>query len=452
MEQYDLIVIGAGPAGSSCAEHINEAGLRVALVERNRLGGTCLNYGCDPTKTALFSAQVLHQARYGEPLGVHAPDISASWTDLQSRIREVQNEMRGGPEEESRKAMRERGIDLIIGEASFASPHEIVVNGRTLQAERFLIATGTKTAVPDIPGLAETGYVTNKEILYLPTQPASLGILGAGPIGIEFAQLFNRLGTRVSLFETEPRILPKDDAELAATLKGVLVEEGVEINVSANVQRVSEVEGQKQLTVRYENGYEQRERVDELLVATGRQSAIGALNLETAGVKLAAGNIWIDECLVTSVPHIWAAGDVSGSLPFTHVANRQGEHVAESILAGEKRPFTAHPIPWVTFTDPEMAHVGQTEAQLQEAGTAYTVYDFSMKDVARAMTTGQTEGRIKVLVADNEQILGGHILAAHAGELIGIITLAMQAELPVTALTKIVLPYPTMSSAISKIS
>ncbi len=450
MSDFNLIVIGGGSAGSSCAEKCNKAGLKVALIERDGLGGTCLNYGCDPTKAALHAAKILHVAQQSDQYGLTIPEADLEWWSLQAYVRDIQEKVRGATKNEARRQMRERGIELLIGEASFVSPHEVKVNGRVLTADHILIATGTEAAVPPVLGLAQTSYVTNKTIFDMPTRPASLAIIGGGPIGVEFAQLFARLGTQVYVYEADSQILPKDDPELAAELSRILQSEGIEIQTQAELTAVIATPKGQQLTIRYESGYEDKLEVSELLIAFGRKTAVSALNLDVAGVKMQDGRIQTDETLATSIGHIWAAGDVTANHPFTHVAWRQGVHVAKNIINGQSQPFSLGPIPWVTYTDPELAHVGQTTIELENAGIPFRELALPMEDVTRATLTGQTDGRIKLLVGEGDLILGGHILAANGGELLGPIILAMQANVPLTALADTVWPYPTLSAGLGK--
>lgn len=452
MQQFDVIVIGAGAAGSMCVEKVNEAGLSVALIERDALGGTCLNYGCDPTKTALRTAKISHDARNSQKRGIHISEVSVNWWGIIEHIHSVQDTMLGGSEAEAREQMRERGINLIMGEASFVSPHEVKVNGRTHRADHIVLATGTKALIPDISGLKEAGYVTNKTVFKMPLQPTSLAIIGGGPIGVEFAQLFARLGTKVHLIEAEAQILPKDDPELASELEAVLLAEGVDVMTQAEVTAVSATSAGKVVTIAYESGYQEEVVVGEILVAVGRKAVFSSLNLEVADVEVQDGQIKTNDALQTSVPHIWSAGDVTSPYQFTHVANKQGTHVAQNIINGSTEPFDAGPVPWVTYTDPELAHVGKTAVQLDEEGIAYRMVNFNFDKIARAITIGQTEGRIKLFVDEEDQILGGHVLAAHGGELLGPIILAMKQGISATALAEAIWPYPTMSEAIGRVA
>lgn len=446
MPQFDLIIIGAGAAGSSCAGAANEKGLRVALIERDALGGTCLNYGCDPTKTALYVAKLRQRARQARPFGLVAENTGVDWPLLQERIQEVQQQMRGGTVEEARQKMRADGIELIMGEAAFRSSNVVTVNDRDLQADHILIATGTRSAIPDIPGLAESNYLTNRTIFDLDAVPQRLVIIGAGPVGTEFAQLFARMGTAVTLCEVEDHILPQDNPDLAELLADVLQAEGVDVHTGISVTAVSSHDQQRQVTLMLANGREKKVLADELLLATGRQPVVGPLNLDEVGVAVTEnGRVSVNDTLQTNIPHIWAAGDVVGPYPFTHVATRQGRHVAQCVARRAPEPFVPGPIPWVTYTDPELAHAGQTPAELHAAGTEFQTTSLSFADVPRAVTTGQTTGQLKICADEDGRILGVSILADKAGELLGPMLLAMRAGLSKDDLAQIIWPYPTMS-------
>jgi len=446
-EQYDLIVIGGGAGGSACTQMVVDAGYRVAQIERDHLGGTCLNYGCDPTKTLLHIGQQLQQAVRAERYGFPRERRSVDWAAVRQRVDEVQTAMRGGKPEEARQQMRSEGIDLVMGEAAFVSPHEIEVKGRRLYAQRFLIATGQEPLIPAIPGLRDTGFLTNREALYLPELPARLAVIGGGPLGTEFAQLFHRLDVAVSLFDAGDQILPKDDPELASALAQCLSDEGIDIRTGRRLKAVQPSSAGKELLFGH-GANEERFHCDELLLALGRRPALQALQLQVAGVATNKEGIVVDATLRTSVPHIWAAGDIATDYPFTHTAVAQSQYLAEAIFAEDPPPFDNRAIPWVTYTDPALAHVGQTEQELQEAGVEYRVAQAHFGDIPRAQITGETAGQVKLLVGNDGHLLGGHILASGAGDLIAPIVLAMRNDLPISALQSVVLPYPTMVQAL----
>lgn len=451
---YDIIVIGAGAAGSTATSAFKKAGLRTAWIERDHMGGTCLNYGCDPTKTMLHTAGLLHDMRQSERYAIHSGEPALDWAALQRRIRGVQHAMLGGSYAEAREKQREQGIDFIRGEARFVSPHEIVVNGpdhdgTRLRAKQFLLAVGAKERVPPTDGLKEAGYLTNREIIYLDEPPRRLAIFGSGPIGVEFAQMFNRFGTEVIIFEKSDRILSKDDRELAAIMRGLLEEEGIRIQTGATPAKVQAQADGKRIDVDYDDGRSESHVVDAILIAVGRTPAIAALNLDAAGVECDEESIGVDKLLRTNVPHIWAAGDAVTKYRFTHVAEVQGERVGANMIDPDNaQPYVEPVIPWVTYTMPELAHVGQTAEQLDEAGASYRVASAEMEENPRALAMGKPYGKVKLLVGDDDQILGGHILSPNAGEMIAPVILAMQAGLAVSALSDTVFPYPTLSEAV----
>ena len=447
-ETYDLLVIGAGAAGGAAARAAVSRGARVIQVERDKIGGTCLNYGCDPTKTLLHIAQELYRARHSEKFGLAIPLSSLEWQQVQAHVRGVVEQMRGGNTKEASKQLCQQGIDFLAGEACFISPREVVVNGQTIAAERIVIATGCQASVPQIEGLREAGFLTNVSAVWLPTLPDRLAIIGGGAIGIEFAQMFQRFGVKVTVIERNAQILEKEERELAAKLHSVLVDEGIELITGVELQRVQKTSAGKKLTYRREPEGERELVVDSILVALGRRPAIEGLDLEKIGVKTTPKGIEVDKTLRTSLPHIWAAGDVVSSYKFTHVASEQGNLAAHNAFAEQPTPFDDRVIPWVTFTDPPLAHVGQTEEELHRANVLYKTARVEFKELERALIMGQTAGLIKLLVDAQGQLLGGHILGARADELLAPLILAMHSRLPIEQLAATLMPYPTLSEGL----
>jgi pyruvate/2-oxoglutarate dehydrogenase complex dihydrolipoamide dehydrogenase (E3) component len=445
---YDLLVIGAGPGGTSAASAAAAEGRRVALAERDKIGGTCLNYGCDPTKTLLHTAQQLHRARHAAGRGLRIADAAADWSAAQAHVRRVLRQMRGGSEAEARRQQEQSGVEVIPGAARFAGPHELQIGRRCVSADRIVIATGSQAVVPPLEGLQAAGYLTNKEAIWLKRLPRRLAIIGGGPIGVEFAQLFRRFGVQVTLLEQGPALLPKDDRELADQLCNLLAAEGVRMETEVEVQRVCKARGHTRIAFRCPDRAVEELAVDAVLVAVGFAPAIETLDLPAAGVAVEDGAVKVDASLRTSVPHIWAVGDVVGGYQFTHVAYEQGRLAARNAFAEQPQPFDDRAIPWVTYTSPELAHVGQTEQQLRDAGVRYRVGRKPMQEVERALATGQTCGQVKLLVGEDGRLLGGHILAASAGELIAPVTLALRAGLPAGALAATILPYPTLAEGV----
>jgi pyruvate/2-oxoglutarate dehydrogenase complex dihydrolipoamide dehydrogenase (E3) component len=443
-QAYDLLIIGGGAAGSTAASFAKEKGARVALVEQDRLGGTCLNYGCDPTKTLLHIANILYEAKHADQYGLDIPLVRADWPLVLARVEKTLNQIRGGTPEEAQKKLQVEGLDLYMGQARFLSPHEILVGDQTLQAERIIIATGTAAVIPDLPGLVDAGYLTNVEAVSLPEIPERLGIIGGGPLGIEFAQIFSRFGAEVTVLEQASQILPGEETDLVKSLADLLEQEGIVLRLEAEVQRVETDKSEKQIFFRCDDKKIGKIVVDEILVALGRRPFLDGLNLEAAGVETDEEGIVVKKTLQTSVPHIWAAGDVATSYQFTQVAAAQGELVARNAFADEPEPFDETVIPWVTYTYPSLAHVGQTEKQLREAGTAHETLKTSLAEVDRAVSMGQTAGSIKLLVSPEGKILGGHVLAPDAGDVLAPIILAMKTGLSIDDIAEVLFPYPTL--------
>ena len=447
-QTYDLLVIGAGAAGSSAVSAIRKEGRRIALVERHMLGGTCLNYGCDPTKTLLHTARLLYQARHADGYGLRIPQAQAEWKQVLARVQQVIKQLRGGTNEEAATQLAHQGINVLWGEAAFVTPHKLTVAGQTVVAERIIIATGCETVVPPIEGLREAGYITNVQAVALPQLPRRMAIVGGGAIGIEFAQMFSRFGVEVTVVERSSQMLDKEDRELAEQLCELLSKEGISMKTGAELRRVQKDGEGKRLTIGYEKGTEEELVVDEALLALGRRPELQSLRLEAAGVKTGKKGIEVDATLRTNVPHIWAAGDVTGGYQFTHVAAEHGKLAARNAFAHDAQPFDDRAISWATFTDPALAHVGKTEEQLRKEGIDYRVGRMSFSQNERAMIEGETAGLVKLLVDKHGMILGGHILAAHAGDLLAPIAVAMHAHIPVSALAAALMPYPTLSEAV----
>ena len=448
-QTYDFVVIGAGAAGSSAVSAAKKEGRRIARIERILLGGTCLNYGCDPTKTLLHVARLLYRARHAGNDGLRIPQATADWEQVLARVRRVINELRGGTNEEAAAQLARQGIDVLQDEASFVTPHELSVDGRSIKAERILIATGCETMVPPIEGLREAGFITNVQAVSLPRLPRRMAIIGGGAIGVEFAQMFSRFGVEITVIVRSAQLLDKEDRELAEQLCNLLSKEGIRFETGAELRRVEkDAQGCKRLTVRYDSGSEEQLVVDELLLAIGRRPELQSLHLAAAGVKSGKNGIEVDARLRTNVPHIWAAGDVTGGYQFTHVAAEQGKLAARNAFASEARPFDDRAIPWATFTDPALAHVGKTEEQLRQEGVAYRVGRAPFSKNERATIEGETAGLVKLLVDEQGYILGGHILGAHGDDLLAPIVVAMRANIRVSEIAETVLPYPTMSEAV----
>ena len=447
-EAYDLLVIGAGAASSSAISAAAKSAKRVVMIERNILGGTCLNYGCDPTKTLLDSVHLLYQAQHATHYGLRIPGATYEWQDLQEKVQRVIKQLRVGTVEEAQTNLERQGIEFLHGEAAFVSPNQVTVAGHSIFAKQVIIATGCETIVPPMNGLKETGFITNVQAVSLPILPHSMAIIGGGSIGIEFAQLFHRFGVDVTVLEHGPTILDKEDSELASNLCKMLTAEGIRLETQVEIEKVQLNGVRKKLTMRCGERAEEELVVDEILIAVGRRPSLQSLHLEAAGVQTNEHGIIVDETLRTTTPNIWAAGDVASKYQFTHVASRQGELAAHNAFSSEPLPFDDHIVPWVTFTSPALAHVGKTEEQLQKENVEYRAVHLSLSENERAIMIGETEGFVKLLVDGKDRILGAHILASDGDNLLAPFVLAMQANIPISTIASTMLPYPTLSEVV----
>ncbi len=448
MQRYDLIAVGGGTAGLVSAAGAAGVGARVALIERDRMGGDCLWTGCVPSKALIACANSAHSARSAQRFGVDAhPRIdfarSIQWVHA-ARERIAPND--------SPERFRSLGVDVITGHARLLGGGAVEVNSGRIEGRNIVIATGSAPAIPPIPGLANVDYHTTESIFEISRLPAELTIIGAGAIGMELGQAFARLGSRVRILESSATLLPREDHELVAMLHERLVADGIELLLGATVQGVSREGARITVECERQGTGALSIRSDALLVAAGRQARTSDLGLEAAGVQVTSRGVVVDDRLRTTARGIWAAGDVTGGPLFTHVADYQARLVVRNALFPLTAKADYRAIPWVTFTDPELAHVGLTEREATERfGSGVRVWRKDFADLDRAITDGQG-GMVKIVSDARGRILGGHILGPRAGSMIGEIALAMQHGLPVRALANLVHAYPTYSDAIRQAS
>ena len=452
MATYDLLVIGGGTAGLVTAAGSAGIGARVALVERDRLGGECLWNGCVPSKALIAAARAAVEVRTADRYGVRTHEVE---TDFAAAMRWVRTAQQRIAPNDSPERFRGLGVDVIPGEARFTGPRSIRVDGRPIAARRIVIATGSAPAVPPIPGLSEVPYVTNESIFSLTGLPRRLVVLGGGPIGLELAQAFARLGSEVNVIEAASQLLPREDAELVAVLGERLRAEGVRLHLgvkAARVERGPEGSGIRVTATPSGNDHAAGSFPldgDVLLVATGRTPRLDALDLARGGVEAGQGGVTVDAGLRTTAEAVWAAGDCVGPLRFTHVADYQ----ARLVIRNAFFPFASRAdysvVPWVTFTEPELARVGLTEAEARERhGDGVCVWRRPFAEVDRAITDGETSGLVKLVTTARGKLLGGHVLGHGAGSLIGEITLAMKHGIPAQSLGNTMHAYPTYPEAI----
>ncbi len=439
---YDVVVIGAGAAGLVTASGAGLLGVRVALIEKDRFGGECLWTGCVPSKALIRTAQAVHEAQNAGALGLSATEIPVDFARVMRSMREVIARIQ--PHDDP-ATIEKKGVKTIQGTARLLGPDRVEVDDDTLHTKRVVIATGSLPLVPAIDGLEQAGYLTHETILELDQQPRRLLILGAGPIGLEFAQIFGRLGTEVTVVEMEGAVLPREDPELAEQLREILEAEGIRILLGHRAVAARRDGDATELVLARPDGRSERVQGDRLLVATGKRPHTASLGLEAAGVALdERGAVRVDDRLRTTASGVWAAGDVTGKLYFTHVADYQARLVVRNMFF----PFPARAdysrIPWATFTDPVHARVGMTEAEARERhGDRIGVYRYAMNDLDRAVTDRAAQGMVKLVTDARGRLLGGHILASHADALVHEVALAMRAGVKIGGLSQMVHAYPT---------
>jgi len=443
--EYDLLVIGGGAAGLTAAGMGANFGAKTLMVEANRLGGDCTWTGCVPSKTLLHASKMAHTAKQAEEFG----QVTEKPIDFSSVMEHVRNKRQEVYEEaDDPDIYRDMGINVRFGRARFVDPHTVAIEKdgitKDVTSRYIIIAAGSKAMVPPIPGLDEVSYHTNETIFELEDQPQQLAIIGAGPIGMEMAQAFQRFGTQVTVFDMLPRILSNDDEELTEMLQAHLESEGVDFKFSASVKRVTQ-SGNGSIQIKTEIEDKQQEWTgDALLVATGRTANHQYLNLDRAGINYTKTGITVDDRCRTNHKHIYAVGDVTGRYQFTHMSEHMAKVAATNALLKIPMKIDSKHVPWSTYTDPELAHVGATEKQLQDEGTSYEVYRFPYDKVDRALTDDAADGLIKIFAKKwNGKILGATIYGKQAGDLIGEYALAMRNSVTLRNIADTIHPYPT---------
>ncbi len=445
MERYDLVVIGGGTAGLVSAAGAASLGAKVALVERDKLGGECLYRGCIPTKTLVKSARVASLVDRAEEFGVKTSGAEVDFPAVMDRMREV---VRRAGEHDDPNRFRKLGVDVFLEqEAYFTSPDEVAVDGGRLGARSVIVATGSHSSVPSIDGLEDVGYLTHVEALRLRRLPRSVVVLGSGPIGCEFAQVFARFGSDVAVVSTSSLPLPKEDHEVGETLKQVLVSDGIAFHGGYTAEKASKEGDEKVLVARNDRGQKVEARGEEILVATGHAPTVESLRLENAGIELEKKGLKVDQNLRTTTPNVYAAGDITGKYLFTHVAEYQGRAALRNALFPIKTKADHRVVPWTTFTDPEVARVGLTEKQARQEHDHVRVFRQSFAGVDRALAEGETDGLVKIVTGGRGKILGGHIVGPDAGNLIHEVVLAMQENIPIGTLSTTIHVYPTLAQS-----
>jgi pyruvate/2-oxoglutarate dehydrogenase complex dihydrolipoamide dehydrogenase (E3) component len=450
--RYNLVVMGGGSAGLVSAIGAAGVGAKVALIEKHLLGGDCLNVGCVPSKAVIRAAKAVGEIRRAGDFGVHVPEgVTVDFGAVMERMRRIRTEI---SHHDSVARLQNLGIDVFLGEAQFTGRNQISIGGQTLEFSKAVIATGSRAAFIPIPGLAEAGYLINETLFELTERPSTLAIIGAGPIGAEMTQAFQRLGSQVILFDILPQILGREDEEAAAIMQQQFESEGIQIKLVANIKQVTRTEsGQKKITFAAKadsNGQEQSVIVDEILLAAGRTPNLEGLNLEAAGVEYTKKGLVVNDYLQTSNGDIYGAGDVAIPYQFTHTADATARIVVRNALFFGRAKMSDLTIPWVTYTDPEVAHVGLYPRDAAEKGIEIDTFTTQIGDVDRGRTDGE-EGFVKIHVKKGtDKIIGATIVGTHAGELISEVTTAMVAGAGLKTLSTVIHPYPTQAEAIKK--
>jgi pyruvate/2-oxoglutarate dehydrogenase complex dihydrolipoamide dehydrogenase (E3) component len=440
--EFDICVIGGGSGGLVVAAGAAALGAKVALVEKRALGGDCLYFGCIPSKALLRSAKAAQLVRGAGHYGVEAP---APGIDLAAVMARVAKVVEAIAPHDSPERFRAMGVEVIFGDGSFADTRTFLVNGRAITARKFAIATGSRPAIPALEGLATVPHLTNETVFSLTEPVPSLAVLGGGPIGVELAQAFARLGTRVHLINRGSQLLPKEDADLAQVVGQTLVDEGVELHLGCTPTRVEGGPGAIRLWMKEQDGEERAVETTHLLLAAGRRPNVEGLGLEAAGVAVEDGHIAVDPRLRTTNRDIYACGDVAGGLQFTHMAEHQAGVVLRNALFHLPAKVERRVVPWCTFTDPELARVGLSENEAKAAGVAHRVYTFPFRDVDRAQVDGETTGFAKILTDPKGRLLGAAIVGPHAGELIHEYALALARKMKASDLSGLIHVYPTLA-------
>lgn len=449
-ERYNLVVIGGGTAGLVTAAGAAGLGAKVALIERHLMGGDCLNVGCVPSKALIRASRAVAQVRGAGAFGVKVPDgVGVDFPAVMERLRRLRAEISVN---DSAARFKKLGVDVFVGQGRFTGSDTVEVGGKTLCFAKAVIATGARAVALPIPGLKEAGALTNETVFSLAELPKRLLVIGAGPIGVEMAQAFARFGSRVTLFEAVHGLLPKEDRDAAEIVRKSLERDKVEFLCCVDIEGVERSGAVS--TVRFESkhGPSGAKEFDAILVGVGRAPNIEGLELDAVGVAYDKFGVKVDDHLRTTNPNIYAAGDICLAPKFTHTADFSARIVIQNALFMGRKRFSALTIPWCTYTDPEIAHVGLYEKEALAKGLKVRTFIQKLEDVDRAILDGETEGFVKIMVEDGaDKILGATIVASHAGDMISEISVAMNNGVGLAGIGATIHPYPTQAEAVRKL-
>ena len=448
---FDIGVIGGGAAGLTVTAGAAQLGAKTLLIEKeNELGGDCLHFGCVPSKALIKSAQVYHHMRNAAKFGL--PQIELPPVDFRQVSGRIKSIIGAIQKHDSAERFCKLGARVEFGSPTFTDEQTIRLNGSAYTAKNWVIATGSSAAAPPIPGLDQTPYITNREIFYMDHLPASLIILGAGPIGCEMGQAFNRLGTKVTMVDMAPQILVKEDPDMAGTVMAVMQSEGVDFHLKCSIESVQDLGGEKEVTVRTEDGESKRLKAEQIFVALGRGANVDGLGLENIAVEFNRGGITVNSRLRTSQKHIYAAGDVAGGFQFTHAAGYEGGIVVSNAVFRLPRKVDYTYLPWCTYTDPPLGSIGMNETMAKASGIDTTVWMEEFKDNDRSLAEGQKTGKIKMILDGSEKPIGVQILGPHAGDLLAEWVAVLNGKVKLSTLAAAVHPYPTIGEINKKVA
>lgn len=449
--RYNLVVIGAGTAGLITAAGAAGLGAKVALIEREFMGGDCLNVGCVPSKALLRAARAHAAVRDSAEFGVIVPSGAAvDFAAVMGRMRWLRASLSPN---DSAERYRGLGVDVYFGQARFTGPDTVAVGDRRLRFKKAALCTGARAARPAVPGLAEAGFLTNETVFSLTELPRRLAVIGAGPIGCELAQAFARFGAHVHLLANHAQIMPREDRDAAQIVEQALLRDGVRLVLNCQVTRV-ECRGADKVLHLEQNGDVSELAADEILIGVGRAPNVEGLDLEAAGVQYdTRAGVHVNDRLQTANPRIYAAGDICSRYKFTHAADALARIVVQNALFLGRAKASSLVIPWCTYTDPEVAHVGLYDDEARRLGIAVTAFEQKLEHVDRAVLDGETSGFARILVRKgSDRIVGATIVAAHAGEMISEISLAMVGGLGLRTLAKTIHPYPTQAEVLKRLA
>ena len=441
---YDIGIIGGGAGGLTVAAGAAQLGARTILIEKEKeLGGDCLHFGCVPSKTLIKSAHVYHLMKNAKKFGL--PQVSpppVNFRNISARIKSVISTIQ---QHDSEERFCSLGARVEFGQPYFTDAHAVRLNGNTHTAKNWIIASGSSADIPPIKGLDKTPFITNREIFYLDQLPKSMIVMGAGPVGIEMAQAFNRFGTAVTVVGRAPQILPKDDPDLTDEVMDILSAEGVKFYTSHSIEAVSDLGNQRQVTLKGKTGNTLSLKAETLLVALGRAANVEGLGLDTIGIEHDRRGIKVDQRMRTNHKHIYAVGDVNGGFQFTHAAGYEGGIVISNAIFRLPRKADYTYMPWCTYTDPPLGNIGMTEKMARAAGVNYTVWTEEFKDNDRSQAEGEKTGKIKMILNEKEKPIGVQILGSHAGDLLAEWVAVLNGKVKLATLAAAVHPYPTIS-------